>query len=470
MPVIGTSGSLAIVKALNVGAPVKYWILQLNDADYLIQNLVITDNNQIISTSYNSSTTNKIYVIKTNQATGLPIITQETNVVSPKTFMQDGPITIADNKVFAAPHFDIPFGLGGNSSAGTLITSIDLNVQDYYDDSANVFGPTGNSVNYRRAWSILANSVSDYWIAGVINERSNANANLFKAYLTNFNSNTKVTTKVFSDPQPASQGIFSQMKYTDDGNIVLFTSYGTANSVNQFTSVYKYDVANGNIAWENRYPRANTQQINGSVIDGKDGYIYATFAVGFNANATNQGLYLYKYNANNGSTIFSKKLSNSSGFANSRISTNYTGNIYLGVYNAGGAPRLQYIIDLDTNGNINYQRSISNVNDLYGCEYKNQNLYLIGDARSPTGNVTTRSATYLKLPADGTILGTGTYNVHANLSIVYSNSNVFTSNTGSIATVLPTSFTVGNAISTPYITLTPSVNSSILTTTYIDIT
>jgi hypothetical protein len=472
MPVIGTSGSLSISKALTAAGnvPTENWIMQFNDAGYTFQNLITSNNNQILSAAtYNNSSdpnnatnANKFYQIKINQANGLPNITSQTTSNGSKQLVTAGKTSVANNTYYYSFNFQNATGLGGNSSAGTIIATIDGDILYNYENTGNI-SATG-SLNRRTQQAVIANSVNDYWITGIINQSSNA-GNLYKIYLTNFNSNTKSTDVVFNESgNGASTGSGSIIKYASDGNILIFTEYRRLQSYDNFFSLLKFNTSNNTVIWEQRYAAANTQFFGGDFIDGNDGYVYAVYNLGFNANATNQGLYLYKYQSNNGVLSSNVKYSNGSSFLNSTISKTNS-NIIITLDNTANT----YILNVNDNGNINWQRSISNTPTVFSHTIKSDDLYIAAQARQPNGNATSRSSIFYKFPANGTILGNGVYSVHANLTINYANTNTFTKTSNSIGVALPTGYTVNNAVNTTVLTLNNTSNTTFLNTTILNI-
>jgi len=458
MSFTGTSGAFAIFK--NIASEKDYFFLQENSNVPTFGNFIKIDNSYLTIGIANSDYYSYIKISEDYE----PVVAfQKSATYGIQTTSGVPPLTVdkINKNVYAGLNL---------TPVGTKDLQIDKLSKDgdylfeFKDSSVAVSG----SNNYRAASSITSNN-DVYFTAGLFNDKANSTDDYYKHYITKYTGNVKSNQFVIGSntgtlPRHATIAYnkMDQIEYDANGDLLYCLNFGSFDTATNFYTLAKINGSNNAIFWSTTLTTGNFIKFATFVQDDTSNIICC-----FNLlTGNNETSIQFAKFGSNGFYHTSKRIdSRSSG---SDIATDGS-NIYFVGTNFGGNNRTVGIFKLDSDLNKIYGRNlVATSNTTFSglsIVYNDGNILISGNATSPLSNATS-SSYIIKLPADGTILGNGTYNMHGNLTLTYSNSNV----TVSVLALNPISgnLTLVNANSTTY-TSNPAFafNNNISNTTVI---
>ncbi len=455
MPLISTSGALSINK-VSLGA--NYWYAQWNDTSFSIANISIDNSNQIYTAGYyQPSGFNRWVNLKLNQDGPLPVVSWQktltgigTNQTGVNVFFNT-----SNNKNYTIG----TIGNFGDLDAGTVITDNAGTILAQYADDGTFFGGSSRSPD-----SIISDSSGNYWIAGNVNEKPSPTTDSYLVYYSKFDaSNTKVVYKTLPcTGAVGGGGNTAIMKFSTTGDILMLVYYSPFSGTPIYTLASVNPTTNA-ITWQIRFDRpSGASTISSKFTQDRFGDIYILIEVIGGASA---GVYLQKYTSA-GVAVWTRKITNATNI--SGITTDYDGNVYMALLTGGGTGN--YVLKIDGNYNQIWQRKItatSGTLQIQDITWNKNNIYINGSATIPVGAGS--SEFILKLPADGTIPGTGTYVVSTNVTFTYASNATLVLAIGLIPTITGT-LSVTNAVLKNYDPISLTANTTINGTTITNLT
>jgi hypothetical protein len=477
MPIQGTSGSLANFgkfTSISPGAG-NYWTFTSN-ASFLRLGSPVFDSRENI---YISGYANIIapfggaLSLAVNQSyNDLPNVSWQKAQNTTTALNENGSIdNIFYNQVTKKIYEVSLVGSTEVSNAVTFISAENGTPISTYTDYSNIGGNTGTASvpARRRPNAIIADNNGNYWICGKINERANTTTNNWRNYLNKYASNNqKVNNFVFNSAGGVTTAFFTaatnQMLFDNSNNIIMSIPYPANTVIQSYHGVVGFNTTTNSIDWQIKIPypiNAVSPSASDLLRIAKDstGNLYT-----FSRFATNTGvqLYLLKFNSDCSIQYWTKTFSFlfSQSPENIDITTDSNNNPMLSIRTANATWRNNYIVSVNSaSGNKIFERNLTsnNLSGLGSIRIINSNMYITYSlfASDTPGSI-------IKLPADGTILGTGNYTV-SNWYARYLNSSNITITNGSPGVTTTGIFTQANGTNTVYSTSTFASNTAIST-------
>lgn len=292
---------------------------------------------------------------------------------------------------------------GGTSSDGTT-DGTDLQIAKYDTNGNLQWQKTLGSVGlYQAGLSVVVEqSTGDFYVGGFSLPNGGFpqnNAMLLVKY-----DSSGVLQWQKSLTYAGSQADCSDIALDSSGNIYLAGTSPTGATYGQGTLV-KYN-SSGAVQWQVAITKATGQSSYYSIVIDSSDNIFVTGTALTGVGGTSYGI-VAKYNTS-GALQWKKQIGNPEFPVLTSITADSLGNIYTAGW--GGANYSSYIIKLDTNGAIQWQRNFSATNywaQIYSITIdSSDNLVVGGFTRSTSGSI--NQILMLKVPSDGTPTGTYT--------------------------------------------------------------
>lgn len=465
MPLIGTSGALAINKttsSLGGGYWWQSWPWSGGSlpTGYVITNFVLNDNTSEIYPAgiYNTAGFGYTFITKTDTTYTLPTVQwQKIQTNSDNTVSYLNQTT---NNLYITT--DLLVGSNSVSTTMQIFDSTGNTLGAYIDDNEIGGGNTGTYPYYRKATSVIFDTLGNYYVAGVVNQKPNPTTNYDVFYYTKFNGGTKISGKVIVPTYTLARSLAS-----------IKTEFATGSTTNMIAGLYgstfagayqcvfmSINLSTNTINWQYNITAGGSGPSFNFVQDNA-GNIYILMQ-GNTTGPTTYNPYLIKLNSS-GIIVWQKKISVSGSTVTFKgdLTTDGT-NIFVGVNTSPVAgTRNNYLIEFNPSGTIIWQKKLSNTSSADMAAdttiWKNDILYISLFGGPIKGAMMT-------LPADGSIPGTGTYSVTGTLTMTYQATSNVSVTTSSIAGSISV-YSIGNATTTAYNATTISSNTAIATTT-----
>lgn len=441
MPLISTSGALAYNKVA-VDQTNTYWILRATQtyatgiSPQRFSDVKLINNMLYASLSYGGATTNvssNYGIIKIAQDFGTPVVAVETN------FLETNNITT--NGFKASEYGSIYIGtdvsnttvlltgratrtnLGnlqiasqnvqnyGGSCFSTLDNYLNIETQGYVDIAStytNPFPPNQFIYWYRIGNDSYMDATGNYFVAGYVNEQTSSNSVNYVGYLTKFNGSTNSKIWSFVNKQTGSNAnsafdAISTMKIDSSDNLLVM--YSGPTGATNYTKLLSHNPNTGAVNWQSKMTSS-----------------YATFDLDSSNNIyVLANTYIQKYDSNR-TLIWSKVLTDGATTLFNEHIYNIKNRIFYRnglIYVVLRGSIYTYLVCLDDSGNTVFSNKFSStvagvakqINSLAGMAITSNALYLELSGQALTG--------IFKLPVDGSIPGTGSYNVGGNAIVNY---------------------------------------------------
>lgn len=459
MPLIGTSGALAITKTALGGA--SWWISwnAVGSSAYDIQTSVATITNSptcfVGGRYYVSSGPIPVWITAINSTYGTPTIPWQKRETGSSFFETSDIICDAsNNKIYSV---FVESSSGSNSFAAyQQITNTNGNVDGIYIDSNAITAVNTSTFPYVRIpQSIAIDSSGNYYVAGTVNEKPNGTTNNYVLYYTKFNGATKISSNIINTGYiigPSTGSFTSQIGFNSTGQLIFGAS--VKSSGGYFFNLMSIDPSTNTFNWQSTIAMPSINFSASYVKDNSDNY-YILFRGVVSGNST---AWIMKMNST-GVVQWSKQVTGFTALLANGITTDGT-NIYVNIIRNASPSDFSYTLKIDANANILTQRVITATTgtlQTQSIEYDATGLLYTGSSTS--------GPCVINLPTDGTIPGAGSYVVTANVTMSYASSSALSFVNGSPGSGSLGTMTIGTATSTAYTLTTLTSNTSIATTT-----
>jgi len=459
MPLIGTSGALAITKTALGGT--SWWISwnAVGSDSYNIQTSVATITNSLTyfvgGRYFVSSGPTPVWLSAINSTYGTPVIPWQKRETGSSFFnTSDIVCDSSNNKIYST---FIESSSGSNSFAAyQQITNTNGNVDGIYIDSNAITGVNTPTFPYVRIpQSVAIDSTGNYYVAGTVNQKPNGSTNNYVLYYTKFNGATKISGNIINTGYtigPATGTFTSQIVFNSTGQLIFGASVQSSGGF--VFNLMSINVSTNTFNWQSTIAMPSINFTASYVQDNSDNY-YMLFRGVVSGNTT---AWIMKMNSS-GVVQWSKQVTGFTSLIATGITTDGT-NIYVNIIRTAIPSDFSYTLKIDANANILSERVIRATTGNLQTEF------IVYDT---TGLLYTGSSTsgpcVINLPSDSTIPGSGSYAVTANVTMSYSSSSALSLVNGSPGAGSLGTMTIGTATTTAYTLTTLTSNTSIATTT-----
>jgi hypothetical protein len=449
MPLIATSGALAYNKVAIDSGGGAYWVLKATQTyptgitPQRFSDLKLSNNILYASLSYGGTqpVSNNYGIIKIAQDFGSPTVPIELNFLESNDIRNGGYKSSVYNTVYLGTDVNntkiLLTGRGtrttlgniqiasqnvpnfGGSSFSTLDNYFNIDTQGYVDIAStftNPFSPNQYLYWFRVGNDSYMDSTGNYYVAGYVNEQTSSNSVNYVGYLTKFNgaNNSKIWSFVNNQVGVSANTNFnaiSTMKVDSGGNLLIM--YGGPSGGTNYIKLLSHNPSTGALNWQSKLNN----------IPGQYGQ-YGTFDIDSSNNYyVLAGNFIQKYDSSR-TLIWSKQLTDTA--IPETLYTEQTYNIKNRIFYRNGVvyvtlrgSSFTYLVGLDSSGNTVFSNKFSStlngvarqINSGAGMVLSSNALYLELAGQALTG--------IFKLPLDGSIPGTGSYNVGGNAIVNY---------------------------------------------------